>query len=253
MNINGFDFGQAGFHPNAVLTPPNVNANGAGLTQSQFLTDGVFTPPISTFAATYNGHGLSDGVEFADVNGYLNNISPASNAHGFNHGNNPLPIIDAYNSNYDNNSALNMGEYSYNYVNDPLPPGNNAHGSVFTTTPQVTHGLINPTDPGLLTAAPFVSPDGPNAAEFSATAPGAGGAGVTDGAGRARPACPVCQKTYGRLSDLKRHAAKHRTGHREFSCPATWCRYRGDKGFTRKDKMKEHVKNMHPEIDIRSL
>ena len=241
LNTNGFDFSPLGFHPNAVLTPSGMNINGTGLAQPQFAVHNVFTRPISTFPATTNGQGLLGGGEFAKLDGDFNDFSPISNAHGFYHGNNPLPTLGAYSSNYDSGSLLTMSEYAYNYGTNPIPPGNNAYGSIFTTPPQVANGVITGSNPGLLTATPYIPPVDPAAAEPPATAPGS------------RQICPVCQKTFGRLSDLKRHAAKHCAGPRKFNCPATGCRYKGDKGFTKKDKMKDHVKNKHPGIDVRSL
>lgn len=46
--------------------------------------------------------------------------------------------------------------------------------------------------------------------------------------------------------DLKRHyQAKHCTKTPEFSCDVLGCKYGGENGFHRKDKLASHYKNMH--------
>ncbi len=46
--------------------------------------------------------------------------------------------------------------------------------------------------------------------------------------------------------DLKRHyRAKHCTKTPEFSCDVLGCKYGGENGFHRKDKLASHYKNMH--------
>ena len=57
--------------------------------------------------------------------------------------------------------------------------------------------------------------------------------------------CKVVTKNFG---DLKRHdKAKHCTNpyKEQFPCPESWCKYSGNNGFARKDKLKSHYKNMH--------
>ena len=252
INVNGYGSARLPSVTNRVFAPAIIDghcnysqlgwkANRIDFNQPQFYPNGAYTPTVPTYFAKTHGQGLLDGDEFANVKNYLDDSLLIDNAHGFNHGNNPLPIQGAHSFNYDQNALPAMGGYGDKYGNNTFPPGNNARGSVFVTPPQVTNGTVSPANPCLLTATPFVSPENPDPAEPPATGP------------KLRFTCPVCKKTYARSSDLKRHAAKHRTGPREFSCPATGCPYKGDKGFTRKDKMKDHVKNMHPEIDARSL
>lgn len=49
-----------------------------------------------------------------------------------------------------------------------------------------------------------------------------------------------------RRFELKRHhAAKHCTQPERFPCPEPYCRYGGDNGFIRPDKLKEHQKKIH--------
>ena len=51
-----------------------------------------------------------------------------------------------------------------------------------------------------------------------------------------------------KFSDLQRHyTSKHCTnpGSKKFPCPEIGCKYSGNSGFTRKDKLKSHQKNVH--------
>ena len=57
--------------------------------------------------------------------------------------------------------------------------------------------------------------------------------------------CQVVTKNFG---DLRRHyKAKHCTNpnKEQFPCPVVWCKYSGNNGFARKDKLKSHYKNIH--------
>ena len=47
--------------------------------------------------------------------------------------------------------------------------------------------------------------------------------------------------------ELKRHYKKHCTipDKEQFPCPVLWCKYSGNNGFLRKDKLKSHYKNIH--------
>lgn len=56
-----------------------------------------------------------------------------------------------------------------------------------------------------------------------------------------------CNFTTKRWSDLERHVgSKHCTNPtKKFSCPIPWCRYSGNSGFARKDKLKSHYKTVH--------
>ena len=59
------------------------------------------------------------------------------------------------------------------------------------------------------------------------------------------PDCPFSSK---RWPDLVRHyTVKHCTNPKKFRypCPVVWCKYSGENGFTRKDKLKSHYKNIH--------
>ena len=55
--------------------------------------------------------------------------------------------------------------------------------------------------------------------------------------------CPV---TVSSVTDLKRHyTSKHCTKSEKFPCPLVWCKYSGDNGFKRKDKLTSHYRNAH--------
>ena len=55
--------------------------------------------------------------------------------------------------------------------------------------------------------------------------------------------CPVAVSS---MTDLRRHyISKHCTKSEKFSCPLVWCKYSGDNGFKRKDKLNSHYRNAH--------
>ena len=67
----------------------------------------------------------------------------------------------------------------------------------------------------------------------------------TSSAAVARHVCAICNKTFGRASDLNRHAAKHDTNARRHDCLIGSCRYRGSEGFYRRDKLLAHQRAVH--------
>ena len=55
-----------------------------------------------------------------------------------------------------------------------------------------------------------------------------------------------CIYTTKRSSDIKRHyAAKHCKNAKKFPCTVIGCKFSGDNGFSRKDKMRDHLKAGH--------
>ena len=55
-----------------------------------------------------------------------------------------------------------------------------------------------------------------------------------------------CKFATKRWPDLVRHSTvRHCLTPRKFQCPVPYCKYRGDKGFIRKDKLRSHMKNVH--------
>ena len=59
---------------------------------------------------------------------------------------------------------------------------------------------------------------------------------------RRRAMCDTCNRTFGRHSDLERHAKKHEPDQVVFHCHVNNCEY---KGSYRKDKLQAHVKRCH--------
>lgn len=60
--------------------------------------------------------------------------------------------------------------------------------------------------------------------------------------------CPVdhCGFVTKRWSDLRRHTSTiHCTKAKKFPCSVTWCKYTGEDGFTRRDKLTSHFNNVH--------
>ena len=58
-----------------------------------------------------------------------------------------------------------------------------------------------------------------------------------------------CIYTTKRSSDIKRHyAAKHCKNAKKFPCTVIGCKFSGDNGFSRKDKMRDHLKAGHRSI-----
>ena len=59
-----------------------------------------------------------------------------------------------------------------------------------------------------------------------------------------------CPSSFDRGSDLNRHLKIHQNGPREFDCQADGCKRKGNNGFMRLDKLREHVANRHPLSDF---
>lgn len=60
-----------------------------------------------------------------------------------------------------------------------------------------------------------------------------------------RPACSICKKTFSRKSDLQRHTKKHNLEARKHFC---WVEECACGGSYRRDKVRSHVRNCHPEF-----
>ena len=55
-----------------------------------------------------------------------------------------------------------------------------------------------------------------------------------------------CHVKVSSITDLKRHyTSKHCTRSERFPCRFVWCKYSGDNGFKRKDKLTSHYRNAH--------
>ena len=60
------------------------------------------------------------------------------------------------------------------------------------------------------------------------------------------PNCVFKADIYNGWDGFMRHTrSKHCKKIPEFSCPLAWCNRRGDKGFTRKDKLTNHLRSVH--------
>jgi hypothetical protein len=60
-----------------------------------------------------------------------------------------------------------------------------------------------------------------------------------------RHSCRHCNSTFKRQTDLKRHAKVHFPGQRKFHCRQPGCVRNGRKGFYRRDKLRDHEKQVH--------
>jgi len=59
---------------------------------------------------------------------------------------------------------------------------------------------------------------------------------------------PGCGKTTKKFADLKRHyRVAHCTNAIKYPCPTFGCKYSGNNGFLREDKLKSHYRNVHKE------
>lgn len=55
-----------------------------------------------------------------------------------------------------------------------------------------------------------------------------------------------CKTNTKKFADLRRHyTVRHCTNASKFPCPVFGCKYGGDNGFTREDKLKSHHRNVH--------
>lgn len=71
------------------------------------------------------------------------------------------------------------------------------------------------------------------------------GVGVVSNSGRYPCTYPGCDQSVKSAGDLGRHMKEHEDGPKEFECPIRDCPRQGEKGFARKDKMKDHLKSRH--------
>lgn len=55
-----------------------------------------------------------------------------------------------------------------------------------------------------------------------------------------------CNSSFFYRSDLRRHEKIHADGPRPYDCYADGCKRKGNNGFARPDKLREHVANRHP-------
>jgi hypothetical protein len=60
-----------------------------------------------------------------------------------------------------------------------------------------------------------------------------------------RQFCRLCRSTFKRPGDLKRHEKVHFPERRSFHCWQLGCERNGRKGFYRRDKLRDHEKQVH--------
>lgn len=181
----------------------------------------VYALPTMGPPPTIDGFAIFNDHDKNFLNGYV--VPPATAAQGpptidgfatiNGHGGNSLPVMDLYGSNFIQPQFIN------NVADTPTSLG----------APVMTPS-ISPMEPAT-----------PSRSDPATVAPGA------------RYACAICKKTFRRPSDLQRHEGKHRSGPKKFDCPSERCAFKAERGFYRKDKMVNHVKNRHPEIDVHGL
>jgi hypothetical protein len=232
----------SGLYPDILTGDQSLNSHNVGcvnLDQTQ----------TNTTWAPYGGfHAVNATTAVDGPNGY---ILPATDAQGL------LTTIDEF---------ANINGPGHNFLHGHAPPATaaqgpltmdeianfNGHGN--NSLPAVDPSGLNFIDPQFITnnasapfsrGAPATTPSMNSATPIPPASPTM--------APSARYACSICGKTFGRPSDLRRHAGKHRSGPRPFSCPSERCAFKAERGFYRKDKMVNHVKTRHPELNVRGL
>lgn len=60
-----------------------------------------------------------------------------------------------------------------------------------------------------------------------------------------RCSAPQCGQTFGRWGELTRHNKTHCLRPKKFACDVFGCKYSGDNGFIRHDKLLSHKRNVH--------
>lgn len=133
----------------------------------------------------------------------------------------PLHVYDARTHNAITPNA-------YYGATHPIPPHLN-HFTGFHNQPQTLAA------PPSLAFNPSTGPvsNTPTATSYSASPPASK---------RYHCSYPGCDASIKNAADLTRHAKKHRVGPKEYDCPIRGCHRVGVKGFTRNDKLKDHLK-----------
>ncbi|MCJ1360734.1 MAG: hypothetical protein MMC33_010743 [Icmadophila ericetorum] len=91
-------------------------------------------------------------------------------------------------------------------------------------------------------ATPGLSPQVPNSVTLSTpVAPPRQPTTTTPPTGPLVCACPNCGQTFTRNSDLIRHGKKYLNGPKVFECPVEGFDRKGENGFDRSDKLRDHL------------
>lgn len=106
---------------------------------------------------------------------------------------------------------------------------------------QLNTQLLRPFVP-IEAASTIVSPPTPPATSFISLQAPPHQAPTIGALSPPRHVCATCSETFRRPADMRRHALKHNPSARRYDCLFPGCRARG---FLRRDKLADHVKNMH--------
>ncbi|KAN0096724.1 hypothetical protein V8E51_015529 [Hyaloscypha variabilis] len=117
-------------------------------------------------------------------------------------------------------------------TNDLFEASTSIYGTSSPLRESSTHLTISSSSPETSTSAASPTPSPTNATSPNSTA--------------ARHPCAQCLSTFARLGDLRRHEKIHSPErHRKYHCWEPGCNRNGRKGFTRRDKLRDHVKGVH--------
>ncbi|KAH9224361.1 hypothetical protein DL95DRAFT_62840 [Leptodontidium sp. 2 PMI_412] len=131
----------------------------------------------------------------------------------------PSPVS----SNTETNSSFNPSfqASASTYSTSPLLQESSAHTTIHSSSPESCFSSTSTTSP---TPSPANAPS-PNST---------------------RHPCPHCRSTFARQGDLRRHEKIHfPERHRKYHCWQPGCDRNGRKGFTRRDKWRDHVRGVH--------
>ncbi|CAF9920340.1 MAG: hypothetical protein ALECFALPRED_001491 [Alectoria fallacina] len=247
----------------------NIGVTGGVYNQGSFTDCAPYAGNVDN--GLYRVDNISAYSALHDQGNFAGAIPYAGNVY---HGLFPVDYLNASNAVYDQGNPAGLAPYAGNvdhglYSVDSMatpsavrrannstgfdPNAANIHDGLLPFTHRngtgvacdgANHGME---DPGFSTQAPGLTPTvdsivSPSTASGSVMEvrgrPRPRPAGV-DRRGRPRWACDRCAKTFGRLSDLHRHAKKH-SGALPFRCNVTGCTYPGS---YHQDKLEQHKVN----------
>ena len=127
-----------------------------------------------------------------------------------------------------------------------LPPKSNMSRSMQDTYPWTgVHSYANSSYSSPSYSSPgMMSASSTTIEHDSLSAPLAGDARTSPA--RYRCSIPGCSKDFTRQTDLKRHfKTQHDAPNKRIDCDFKWCGRTGEHGFTRKDHLAEHLREVH--------
>ncbi|KAH9211430.1 hypothetical protein DL95DRAFT_188086 [Leptodontidium sp. 2 PMI_412] len=122
-------------------------------------------------------------------------------------------------------------------VNNFYQPSNTAYGTSITVQDLSPYSNLSPKTSFSPTTSSTPPHDhtSPTPSPTNASSPNA-----------TRSSCAHCPRNFARPSDLKRHAMIHfPERHRKYHCWQPDCDRNGRRGFTRKDKLRDHLRGVH--------